>query len=58
MNLKCVTFNCFGFKNSSSFINSICESYDYDICFLNERRLKPYETAIVTEELKEIYGHS
>ena len=50
MNLKCVTFNCFGFKNSSSFINSLCESYD--ICFLNEHWLKPYEIGIVKEELK------
>ena len=39
------------FKNSSSFINSLCESYD--ICFLNEHWLKPYEISIVKEELKE-----
>ena len=51
INLKCVTFNCFGFKNSSSFINSLCESYDR--CFLNEHFLKPYEIATVKEELKE-----
>ena len=51
INLKCVTFNCFRFKNSSSFINSLCEPYDR--CFLNEHFLKPYEIATVKEELKE-----
>ena len=39
--ISCVSFNCFGYKSSSMFIENLCN--DYDICFLCERWLKPSE---------------
>ena len=48
---NCVTFNCFGFKNSCVFINKLC--LKYDICFLNEHWLNPCDIPTVKSDLKQ-----
>ena len=50
-NIRCVSFNCLGYKNSRSFIDSLC--LNNDICFLCEHWLKPCELTAIKSELKQ-----
>ena len=49
MDVKCVSFNCLGYKSSFAFINSLCN--EYDICFICEHWLRPHELSVVKSNL-------
>lgn len=43
---SCVSFNCFGFKSSSAYVEKLCN--EYDVCFLCEHWLRPHELSALT----------
>ena len=49
--VKCLAFNCYGYKNSCSLVENLCD--DFDICFISEHWLKPCELDHIKRNLKE-----
>ena len=50
-NIKCVSFNCFGYKNSCFYIDRLCS--EFEICFISENWLRLDELNKVRCSLKD-----